>query len=76
MYFGYTPPELAVFAVAAAIIIWALWRILFSGRHSSNFFFWFLIFATIFSLWAWRSGNAVELYQKIKYEIATPDFEA
>ena len=75
MYFGYSLPEFAVFTVAALIVIWALWRIFSSGRLSSNFVFWFIIFATIFSLWAWRSGTAVYYYEKIKTEIATPDFE-
>jgi hypothetical protein len=75
MYYGYTVPELAIFISAAAVIIWAFWRIFTGDKHASKFFFWFLIFATVFSLWAWRTGNAVELYQKIKTAIGTPGFD-
>ena len=74
MYFGYTLPELAAFTVAAIIIIWALWRIFSSSKHASNFAFWLIIAATIFALWAWRSGTAVYYYDKIKTELITPDF--
>ncbi len=74
MYFGYTIQEIAVFGVAGLIMIWSAWRIFNSGRLVSNFRFYFLIAATVFTLWAWRSGNAVELYQYLKTEIFTPDF--
>jgi len=74
MYFGYGLHELAIFLGAALIIIWAFWRIFTGSRHSSKFFFWLVIFATLFGLWAWRSGKAVYLYQKIKSEMTTPGF--
>ena len=66
MYFGYTIPELTIFTAATAIIIWSFWKILSKKRHSSSFFYWFLIGVTLFSLWAWRSGNAMYFYQKMK----------
>jgi hypothetical protein len=74
MYFGYTIQELAAFAVLGLIMIWSLWRIFNSGRLVSRFRFYFVLAAAIFTLWAWRSGSAVELYQYLKTELFTPDF--
>jgi hypothetical protein len=72
MYFGYTIPELLVFGVAAAVIIWALWKILTEEKHSSKFFHWFMIALTCFALWAWRSGNGAAFYNWVKNFIGTP----
>ena len=75
MYFGYTLSELAVFLAAAVVLIWAFWRILTKSRHSSSFFFWFVIVVTVLCLWGWRSGYAVYTYNKIKTVMFKPAFE-
>ena len=72
MYFGLTIAELVVFGLAAIIIIWALIKIIVEEKHAGKFFYWFLIAATAFGLWLWRSGNGVLFFQWVKKVIGTP----
>jgi hypothetical protein len=72
MYFGYTISELIIFCLAGIIALWSLLNIFTSEKHASKFPYWFLLAATGFSLWMWRSGSGVAFYHGVKSFIGTP----
>jgi len=56
------------------IILMGLYRIITSGKHSSNFFNWLMVLSTGACIYLWRSGLAMEWYLYIKNVLITPDF--
>jgi hypothetical protein len=73
LYYGYTIGELMLFGLTGVVLLWSFFRILTVDKHDSKFFYYFSFAATLFLLWAWRSGNGYEFYQLIRNWIGTPD---
>jgi hypothetical protein len=73
MFFGYTISELMIFGLAGIVALWSIFNIIAGQRYSaSKFFYYFVLAATGFGLWAWRSGTGEAFYLTIKRIIGTP----
>jgi hypothetical protein len=72
MYFGYTISELIIFCIAGLVALWSLVNIITGEKHASKFLYWFILAATGFGLWMWRSGSGVAFYHGVKSFIGTP----
>ena len=72
MFEGLTIEEWVVLGFGGFVILWGLYRIITSGRHGSNFFYWLLIVFTGACIYLWRSGIGLETYLYIKNVLLTP----